>query len=245
MKLPPEYVIVPAGLVYSDLPASIQRTAERIYGLAWQSHRASGPDQPLSATVGLEELCDVCDLSRRQLFSHLRILVNRGVLRYTYSRTAGIYVFQLPPRSHWSHVLDPPQNSAENRTVPTIHVVVPDPELGFVDQREQQPCSCIEGGCGGEAGECGNPHSDLAEELIGLGIGASVAARLAADYPHRIPGQIAHYEWARDRGRAEDPGWLVRAIEENYYLPRDVERRLKQGDGRRYIMGDYAEFIQH
>ena len=66
VTLPPRYANIPAALLYSDLPAAVQRTAERIWGLGWQyNYERTGE-------VTLDELEEICGLSRRQVFAHLR-----------------------------------------------------------------------------------------------------------------------------------------------------------------------------
>lgn len=179
VRLPPRYVHLPAWLVYSDLPAAVQRTGERIYGLAWETRarratedKATDLAEPVVVLASLEELMAVCGLSRARLFAHLRCLVNRGVLRYTYPRRGGIYVLELPAEASWPSVGDagpveeeargPPDvgveacaaptvhnKSLKNETVPTLSAAA----VGSADlrsrQQQQQGVSGHGGGVGG------------------------------------------------------------------------------------------------
>ncbi|NLE99582.1 MAG: hypothetical protein GX601_01245, partial [Anaerolineales bacterium] len=70
------------------------------------------------------------------------------------------------------------------------------------------------------------------------------ARRLVERYPARAERQLAHYRWACRRGKARSPGWLVRAIFEDWELPPEVQRELDRDDPRRYIRGAAADFIQ-
>lgn len=83
----PDFVDVPVGLVYGDLPAAVATTGMRIWGLGWSSgYVTAGP-------ISEEEVCRICGVGQRQLYGHLRRLVGEGVLRYT--RTGGQFVFYL------------------------------------------------------------------------------------------------------------------------------------------------------
>jgi len=84
----------------------------------------------------------------------------------------------------------------------------------------------------------------LAQQLAAV-LSPEVARRLAARYPERVRRQLVHYRWAERQGRARGPGWLVRAIEEDWPPPPELERRLAVDDSRRYISGRYGALIQH
>jgi hypothetical protein len=195
VRLPPRYVNLPSFLVYSDLPPSIQRTGERIYGLAWEHNRKRTPEEkaelPTQFTATLKDLIEVCQVSRRQLFAHLRVLVKRGILRYSYSRSAGIYVFTLPPRSQWPPPRPVPELSAENRT----QVTIPDDDPTSIDLSvdHHQYSTRIEEGSGGESAQCGKPHStpDECEKPHAARLG--VVDRVGIDEPTR--SEIAELPW--------------------------------------------------
>jgi len=70
------------------------------------------------------------------------------------------------------------------------------------------------------------------------------ARRLSQAAPERVLAHVAHYRWALRQGRAKGPGWLVRAIEEDWPIPPEVRRAQAQYDRRRYISGKYADLIQ-
>lgn len=247
MRLPPQYVIVPVGLAYSDLPASIERTAIRIFGLAWEEHRRRQPELPLAVTIRLEELCHICDLSRRQLFSHLRHLVNRGVLRYAYSRSAGIYVINLPPRSQWARVLN--AQSAENRTVPVIGVVGGTESMDSVDQSmdsdQQHQSSCLGGECEGGGAECGKPHgADHRNGLMDrLGIYEPVRGEILA-LAHADQTYLARWAvWFEDQDEL-GTGWVVLQLRAGADPPRAPAPA--EPDWKWYIENSpYAEYFQH
>lgn len=230
VRLPPNYVIVPAALVYSDLPASIQRTAARIYGLAWQAHRQAGLNEPLTVTIELDDLMDVCDLSRRQLFAHLRVLVKRAVLRYRYSKSVGIYVFSLPPRSAWSSV---GEKSADFRTDPTIGVVdVPSDGVTASHANQQQHSShAVGGGCEGGDGECGEPH--CAGILEAMGVAEPTRSELLRLDWTNGPYLTEWQEWLQSQG-AMGVGWVITQIRAGAEPP--ATRQVSaQAERQRYL----------
>lgn len=98
------------------MPRSVRLTAMRIYALGW-NHNYEYTDP-----VAMEDLCEWCELSRRQIYDHLCRLVSKGVLRYTLLDRAGLrYVFDLwPTRSHAVRA----GPSAEIRTGSALSVVV-------------------------------------------------------------------------------------------------------------------------
>lgn len=168
VNAPPRYVNTPAWLAYGDeLSPAVFRTFVRIYGLGWNH------DYEWTDPVGLDDLYRLCGLSRRQLFAHLRSLVNRHVLRYVYSRATDLYVFDLrsahsPPGGAESQ--QPDLLSAENRTeVGLLDVVAGDPDMehisvpikGYVAHMRQQQQQ--RGGMGGDA-QCEKPHSGQSGE---------------------------------------------------------------------------------
>lgn len=88
------------------------------------------------------------------------------------------------------------------------------------------------------------PDVGLRDELAGI-VAPGTAARLADRYPQRVGEQLAHYRWALREGRARSPGWLVRAIEQDWRPPPEVQRCVRANDPLRYITGEYAAWIQH
>jgi hypothetical protein len=67
--LPPRYVNVPVELLYhADLPASLLRTALRIYGLSWR--RGYQRTEP----IGFDKLREICGVGRSTLYGHLATL---------------------------------------------------------------------------------------------------------------------------------------------------------------------------
>jgi hypothetical protein len=86
----------------------------------------------------------------------------------------------------------------------------------------------------------------VVQNLIDLNIPPNTAKRLASTYPAQcIFQQIAHYAHAKEKGKADGAGWLIKAIEGNWQIPEAVRKRLEAQDPRRYINGEYAEFIHH
>jgi hypothetical protein len=248
VRLPPRYVNLPSFLVYSDLPPSIQRTGERIYGLAWEHNRKRTPEEkaelPTQFTTTLKDLIEVCQVSRRQLFAHLRVLVKRGILRYSYSRSAGIYVFTLPPRSQWPPPRSGPELSAENRT----QVTVPDDDPTSIDLSvdHHQYSTRIEGGSGGESAQCGKPHAARLGIVDRVGIDEPTRSEIA-ELPwctvEYLAGWADWFESQTDKG----VGWLVVQIRKARNAPEPiVEVRLpgRGHDRTRYVTGEYADLIQ-
>lgn len=229
-RLPPNYVIVPSSLVYSDLPASIQRTATRIYGLAWESHRKRDPDAPLRVVAELDELMEICDLSRRQLFAHLRRLVNRGVLRYSYSKRAGIYVLDLPARLQWPSL---GEKSAENRTHPPIDDVVPSSISTNTDthEQQQQPNHGLEGGSGGKQRECGKPHA--AEVLDAMGVAEPTRSRLLA-LEHVTEEYLTAWRAWFDGQDELGVGWVITQMKQAIEPP-ETREQSERAERQRYL----------
>lgn len=66
-------------------------------------------------------------------------------------------------------------------------------------------------------------HGPLAKMLTSRGISHNVAEMLAQTYPDRVSGQIEAFDWLRaNKSRLvqqNPPGYLRKAIEENYVLP--------------------------
>jgi hypothetical protein len=110
--------------------------------------------------------------------------------------------------------------------------------------------SAARGGCDVVYDIAGQPPPDerrqehLRAELAHY-LWPEMAERLAEAFPERVSEQIAHYRWARNQGRARGPGWLVRAIVEDWHPPPEAEPWLCAADPLRYITGEYGELIQH
>ncbi|MBN1815356.1 MAG: hypothetical protein JXA14_26225 [Anaerolineae bacterium] len=214
IKLPPQYVNLPAFLIYSDIPEPIITTAARIYGLAWNINRQHSPEDrmhaPVQFTATLDDLLMVCHIGNRTLRGHLSVLSVKGVLRYAYSKRFNVYTFTLPPRSEWpSPSLD--EKSAEICRHPTLVV----DDLFQTEDQQQQSSFCIEGGYGGEDEECGKLHSspgaapDPAEWerrlacLDVLGIREPVRSELAAG---DLNTSEYLFGWVGDRQRHPERG---------------------------------------
>jgi hypothetical protein len=205
-------------------------TALRIFGLGWRHHYER------IAPIGLDELCELCGLARTQMLGHLSLLKAKGVLRYATTDAIVTVEFCRPTTTR--------SPSPENRTDGALHVVVSsssEPE----QQQYSPPPTARESGKP-DRDESGLPDDPgtLVAELSEI-LAPDVAQRLVARYPERIDAQLEHYDWALAQGKAAGPGWLVRAIEENWALPDEVQRRLVPDDGYRFITGEYAEFILH
>lgn len=71
-----------------------------------------------------------------------------------------------------------------------------------------------------ESGES-DTSPDLVETLRQY-LAPEVAERLAGEFPERVERQVRHYELARRQGRATSPGWLVRAIREDWRVPAEA-----------------------
>lgn len=239
--IPPQYSIAPSWLLYSqDLPKPVLVTALRIYGLGWR-HRYQYSDP-----ITIDELCRVLGLERTQVYEHLAQL--GGVLRY--DTIAGTMRFQFsgdacPPASSPTHIEltegqrlspenrtdDPP--SPENRTA-VLHVVVSSDKPTSVGLREQQHVIGESGkpDSDGVPEETGVPLDDELVALLGLVLAPEVAQRLVREYSEegRIEEQFAHYCWAKRNGRAVGPGFLVRAIEADWWIPAEAQRWWAHAD---------------
>ena len=130
------------------MPRSVRLTGMRIYALGWD-HNYEYTDP-----VAMEDLCEWCELSRRQIYDHLCRLVSKGVLRYTLLDRAGLrYVFDLwPTRSHAVRA-GPSEPSAEIRTGSVLSVVVGSSSLSkdsLIPQTEEQQQQVVSVSSGGE-----------------------------------------------------------------------------------------------
>ena len=72
-------------------------------------------------------------------------------------------------------------------------------------------------------------QEDLTQDLISRGVTEGVARELVAEHSSaQIARQLRHYDYERSRGRAPaSPGWLRRAIEEDFGLPDELTSRLE------------------
>lgn len=230
--VPPQYSIAPTWLLYGEeLSKPVLVTALRIFGLGWRHHYER------IAPIGLDELCELCGLGRTQMLGHLSLLKAKGVLRYATTDAIVTVEFCRPMTTR--------SPSPENRTDGALHVVVSS-SSSEPEQQQYSPTPTARESGKPDCDESGFPDDpgDLVAELSEI-LAPEVAERLVARYPERIMRQLEHYLWTLDRGTLAGPGWLVRAIEEDWELPAEVQRWLEPEDGRRYVNGEFAEFIQH
>jgi len=76
-------------------------------------------------------------------------------------------------------------------------------------------------------------------------LGRTVANDLIKKYPDRIEPELAYYHWMNAQGKIRaGPGWLRRAIEEHWELPKPVRQQMQAENPRIYTTGEYAELIQ-
>jgi hypothetical protein len=228
--LPPKYSIAPTWLLYhEELAKPVLVTALRVFSLGWRNHYER------IAPIGLDELCKLCGLGRTQMLGHLSLLRAKGVLRYATTDGVVTVEFCRPTTTR--------SPSPENRTDGALHVVVSSSSSEPEQQQYSPPPTARESGKP-DGDESGEPDGDLLAELSQI-LAPEVAQRLVARYSERIDEQLEHYDWALAQGRVLGVGWLVRAIEENWELPAEVQRRLEPEDGQRYVTGEFAEYIQH
>ena len=211
--LPPRYVHAPSSLIYSDLPTSIIVTGVRIWGLGWKhKYRRTG-------SIPLQHVCDICELSRTQLYEHLARLVGTGVLRYT--NIDGQFTFHFdwedrrgPTVCHTSSTgpirVRP---SPENRTGGAVSVVAVSSSREELSPHEKQQHSTHTHAVGGEcergSGPSGKPDwaaseildAGASKILEALGIGEptrSQLLRLAHVTERYLAGWLAWYR-SQDR----------------------------------------------
>ena len=213
-RIPPRYVNVPVRLLYEVvLPPSVRLTGMRIYGLGW-NHNYEFTDP-----ISFDRLRSVCGLSRRQMFDHLRVLVNRGVLRYTYAVAAGIYVFDLRPIGN--QVVDGElARSAENRTGRTLLDVVAH------DHEEKETTTTTKEGGVGETEACGNPH--CLEVLERMGVLEPTCSEIAGLAWVTVEYLEAWEAWLREREGKVGVGLLIRQMRTGKLPPGTRDR----GGGR-------------
>lgn len=250
VKLPPRYVNVPVELVYSDLSRQVITTGVRIWGLGWR-HNYERTDP-----ISLEELCEITDLSRSQLYGHLGALSGAGVLRYT--STGGEFCFRFD-RDPADDAGDPPGEaragpSPENRTDETIDVV-DDSLSSFIRERyvshhettqkgqQQQSChavvvgeECEEGG--GLSGNLDQDPGPESEILDGMGVAEPTRSRLV-ELEHVTEAYLEAWRSWFDSQSELGIGWVITQIRAEAQPPEGAhEGRRRDSEGR------YAKWIQ-
>lgn len=223
------YIKTPiATIIDADLPDSVFRNVCKLLTTAREFNYWRTPEMTIM------ELANICNVSERTMWGHLSVMRESAHVRVV-----------SPHRGHYVIYFDAfVPDSAEVCSSPVV--VHGRHDMVIPDNHEQQPSGFLEGGVGGGA-DSANSCSDVAlrAELC-TELGEPVAMILLDKHPaERISEQIAHYRWAKSQGKAEGPGWLVRAIEEDYQIPDTVIRTLKAKDPTRYISGPFAEYINH
>jgi len=250
-RVPPKYAVAPAWLLYDvRISKAVLLTALRIYGLGWR-HRYERTDP-----VTVEELCRITELERSSLYGHIAQLRHIGVLRY--ATVGGMIRFELlavrapelpgqlrPFGSEDPSEAAPAEPSPDSWTHPVIHDVVSVSDPDPAETKQQQNARASESKKLDGAGGAEDADPALVA-LLSAHLAPDVAVKLARRFPdqERLERQVAHYQWALRRGRATGPGWLVRAIEADWWVPGDA-RPAQADDGTSYISGEFAAFIQH
>ena len=111
MNLPPNYVNVPAALVYSNLPPKIRDTYIQLRGLAWKSGYKETPP------VTFGELAALFGKSQSTVYEHVRSLGEHSWLLF---RNAGgpAYTFSFPDAPQPSEYSESPAAVSENSETP-------------------------------------------------------------------------------------------------------------------------------
>jgi hypothetical protein len=170
-QLPPRYVNVPVGPLYHmDLPASVRTTAIRIYGLGWrQGYERTEP-------IGLDELLEICEVSRSMLYRHLVTLGAKRVLRYTTVNVGSSksFVFELlmGARTGRSPPASPGFWTDSTVVVAVVDSSPPEREITPVNKQQQQHSHAVAvgGECERGSGPSRKRDDGLSEILDGLGI---------------------------------------------------------------------------
>jgi hypothetical protein len=159
--------------VYSDLSRQVITTGVRIWGLGWR-HNYERTDP-----ISLDDLCEITDLSRSQLYGHLGALSGAGVLCYT--STGGEFCFRfdrdLVEESAEREGEARAGPSPENRIGETIgDVVVPlsssireQYACHYERQQQQRHVVAVGGECEGGGDRYGNLDSE-SEILDRMGV---------------------------------------------------------------------------
>lgn len=226
--LPPRYVNAPASLVYGDLPRSIIVTGLRIWGLGWQH------EYKRTGRIPIDALCELCGLSRTQLYEHLARLVATGVLRYT--NIDGQFTFRFDrgaamPRDARAGP------SPENRTDGTIDVVDVSSSFdeSFPHDKQQQQTThthAVGGSAEGGAGQSGKPDG-RAEILEAMGVLEPTRSRLLAlewTNGRYLSEWLAWYEGQDALGT----GWVIMQIRLGTAAP-ESHRKAAARDRQRYL----------
>jgi len=231
-SLPPRYANIPTWLLFEvELPRSVRLTAMRIYALGW-SH-----DYEYTDPVTLDDICEWCELSRRQIYDHLCRLASKGVLRYTLLDRAGLrYVFDLRPiRAHGARA----GPSADFRTGTALSVVASSTDLedtSTLEEDQQQLVPVLGGGRGGggasaeiRTGANGIPDWEMRLEVLDeMGVMEPTRSQVA-----RLEYATVEFleDWAdwfltQDAVGTGFVVWSIRAGQEAPRLSRDQAARL-------------------
>ena len=171
-----------------------------------------------TAPISVDDLCRICGLRRSQLYEHLSTLAATGVLRY--ANVGGELTFLLSDGV-----------SPENRTDWTIHDVG---DSIHPDSDQQQQILNPH-----DARESGKPDGAILDVLDEIGIAEPTRSQIAAMGWVDADYLAAWADWFAAQDRV-GVGWLVQQIRAGLEAPVPQVQ-----DGRRYIEGEFAAWIQH
>jgi hypothetical protein len=265
ITLPPRYILLPVEVLARVMdedppPRALFFSYVLLASLAWESDYRKTP------LLQVRELIPFLHLHRRQYYEQIGEMESRTWLRSDTPRP-GCVRFSFPrPSPAPGPETTTPENSAENRTTSAENrtetvVVLTDSltrsrKIPLPEEEKQQPDSLsLRGGPGGSAKNrtfskiSAENRTDFSENasviaaLVERGVTTDAARQLATDYPAaQILAAADFYDWAREQNRASGPGWLVRAIKDDWeppatYIPPDA-RCPECGESRDHHLHD-------
>jgi hypothetical protein len=136
---------------------------------------------------------------------------------------------------------EPGRNETLQPPVVVVQEQVPSTESQVQEQEQEQGGSLRNGPLRNEALQ----PVVVVGQLKSLGVLESMAAKLVQDYgPEHCASKIPAYLQQIKAGKTHGPGWLVRAIQEDWKdaSPPDPNSDVSR---QRYVEGQYADFIEH
>lgn len=212
--IPPRYVNIPSSLAYGDLPKSVIVSGLRIIGLAW-CYRYERTDP-----ISIEDLCQICSVTRSNMYGHLGQLLAANVFQYTTVAGRLTFTFQ---QSNPSPVF---------RTDPTLGGAV-DPEI---QQQQYSHAFDSQGESEGDGVQsCFRDWQERLDILDYIGVREPVRSEIAGLEHASVEYLEGWAGWFHTQSEL-GVGALIPQLRANVPAPETHDK---------YIGGRYSQFIRH
>lgn len=227
-----------------DLPPALLRHALRLLRAARHNN------YQYTNWMSIDDMADALSLERRQTYSiigqldALRFSDEYGPFRLESLRKSYRVVFvDFEPREE-----DKPPGYCNALQYSSV-VVLPDHDQDSKTHASEQQLSGFSAGgvWGGRATDCTDIATDCTERLERVRIPHEKAVELVRDYGiSSCYWHLRDWEQRNKNGAKLGTGWLIKAIQGDWELLPEIQKRREQATGsRRYISGEYGEYIQH